>query len=177
MNILIDGYKKSIHKKDNQIIIKEKDQTLDSIKASKITNITIIGKGYITFDALNLISENNIKLLSFDYFGHLKYILESPNQDNITLRKKQYQLSENKKGIEISKTLITSKMKNQKSTLRTLNKNKKLKTPEKSIKNIQENIKEIEKIKPTKQNTNETKLKIMGIEGKASIEYWKAIKN
>ncbi len=175
MNILIDGYKKSIHKKDNQIIIKEKDQTLDSIKASKISNITIIGKGYITFDALNLIGENNIQLLSFDYLGNLKYILKSPNEENIQLRKKQYHLSENKKGIELSKTIIKSKIKNQKSTLRTLNKNKKIKTINKSIEKITQQIKEIETIQ-TQKEIQKTKIQIMAIEGKASNEYWKAIK-
>lgn len=76
MDIIIDGYNKSLHKKDNQIIIKEKDNILDSINANKISSILIIGKGYITFDALTLISKNNIKLISFDYFGHLNYILE-----------------------------------------------------------------------------------------------------
>ena len=76
MDIIIEGYNKSLHKKDNQIIIKEKDDILDSINANKISSILIIGKGYITFDALTLISKNNIKLISFDYFGHLNYILE-----------------------------------------------------------------------------------------------------
>ena len=57
MKIIIDGYNKSIHKKDNQIVIHEKDEILDSIKASKINDITIIGKGYVTFDALDLMTK------------------------------------------------------------------------------------------------------------------------
>ena len=32
MKIVIDGYNKSIHKKDNQIVIHEKTEILDSIK-------------------------------------------------------------------------------------------------------------------------------------------------
>ena len=66
MKLIIDGYNKSIHKKDNQITIHEKDEILDSIKASKINDITVVGKGYVTFDALNLIAENNIKLISIN---------------------------------------------------------------------------------------------------------------
>ena len=85
MDIIIEGYNKSLHKKDNQIIIKEKDDILDSINANKISSILIIGKGYITFDALTLISKNNIKLISFDYFGRLNYILESPDWRNVKL--------------------------------------------------------------------------------------------
>ncbi|WP_295113419.1 CRISPR-associated endonuclease Cas1 [uncultured Methanobrevibacter sp.] len=66
MKIVIDGYNKSIHKKDNQIVIHEKDKIIDSIKASSVNDITITGKGYITFDALNLIAENNIKFMAIN---------------------------------------------------------------------------------------------------------------
>ena len=141
MNIIIDGFNKSIHKKDNQIIIKEKENILDSIKASNISSIVIIGKGYVTFDALTLISQNNIKLISFDYFGKLNYILESPDWRNVKLKKLQYQLSENKNGINIASEIIKSKMINQKSTLTTLNKRKKIAEVEIYKKNILKNQK------------------------------------
>ena len=42
MKLIIEGYNKSIHKKDNQIVIYEKDEIIDSIRASKIDDITII---------------------------------------------------------------------------------------------------------------------------------------
>lgn len=127
MKLVIDGYNKSIHKKDNQIVIHEKDEILDSIKASIVTEITVIGKGYVTFDALTLIAENNIKLIAINPRGQLTYTLESPDWRNVALKKEQYKLSENKLGLKISKELIISKMKNQKATLTTLNKNKQLK--------------------------------------------------
>ena len=127
MKIVIDGYNKSIHKKDNQIVIHEKDEILDSIKASKINDITIIGKGYVTFDALNLMAENNIKLIAINPRGQLTYTLESSDAGNNQQKKAQYELSKNNIGIRISKELMISKMKNQKATLTTLNKNKQLK--------------------------------------------------
>ena len=71
MKILIEGYNKSIHKRDNQILIKEKDDKLEKINIIRIDDITIIGKGYVTFDALRLISDNNIPLMSIDYFGKI----------------------------------------------------------------------------------------------------------
>ena len=114
MKIVIDGYNKSIHKKDNQLVIHEKDEILDSIKASAISDITIIGKGYVTFDALNLMAENNIKLISINPRGELTYTLESPDWRNVSLKKQQYKLSENKIGVELSRELIKSKIKNQK---------------------------------------------------------------
>ena len=94
MKLIIDGYNKSILKKDNQITIHEKDEILDSINASKINDITVVGKGYVTFDALNLIAENNIKLISINPRGQLTYTLESPDAGNVKLKKAQYKLSE-----------------------------------------------------------------------------------
>lgn len=69
MKLVIDRYNKSIHKKDNQIVIHEKDEIIDSIKASKINDITVVGKGHVTFDALNLMAENNIRLIAINQEG------------------------------------------------------------------------------------------------------------
>ena len=110
MKLVIDGYGKSIHKKDNQIVIHEKDEILDSIRASEISDITVIGKGYLTFDALDLMAENNIKLIAINPRGQLTYTLESPDWQNVKLKKEQYKLSENRLGLEISRELIISKM-------------------------------------------------------------------
>lgn len=173
MKIIIEGYNKSIHKKDNQIVIHEKDEILDSIKASSINDITIIGKGHITFDALTLIAENNIKLISINPKGQLTYTLESPDWSNVELKKQQYKLSENIKGIKISVELIKSKIKNQKGVLKTLNKNKQLKRVSATREKMNEYIKQFEELN---LNDSNVKMQIMGIEGKASNDYWNAIK-
>lgn len=176
MKLIIDGYNKSIHKKDNQITIHEKDEILDSIKASKINDITVVGKGYVTFDALNLIAENNIKLISINPRGQLTYTLESPDAGNVKLKKARYKLSENNMGIEISKERILSKMKNQKATLTTLNKNKKLKRVFNHRLKIEDCITQLNQLNLIGENEN-IRMKIMGLEGKASNEYWKAVKH
>lgn len=173
MKLVIDGFNKSVHKKDNQLVIYEKDEIMDSIKASKIDDITIVGKGYITFDALNLIAQNNIKLIAIDYRGNLTYTLESPDERNVYLKKQQYLLSENTLGLKISCELIKSKMKNQKGVLKTLNKNKQLKIVKDSRLKIGECIRQIDDLSLRSKNA---KMQIMGLEGKASNEYWNSIK-
>ena len=175
MKLVIDGYNKSVHKKDNQIVIHEKDEIIDSVKASTVNDITIIGKGYVTFDALNLMAENNIKLIAINPRGQLTYTLESPNWRNVKLKKEQYKLSENRKGLEISKKLIKSKMKNQKATLITLNKNKQLKRVFNHRLKIDECITQLENLNLRGDNEN-IRMKIMGLEGKASNEYWHGVK-
>ena len=175
MKLIIDGYNKSIHKKDNQLAIHENSEIIDSIKASEVNDITIVGKGYVTFDALNLMAQNNIKLIAINPRGQLTYTLESPDWRNVTLRKQQYQLSENKLGLEISKELIKCKMKNQKATLTTLNKNKQLKRVFNYRSKIDEIIKQIDELSLNGDNEKQ-RIKIMGLEGKASNEYWRGVK-
>lgn len=64
MKLIIDGYNKTLRKKDNQIVVMEKDNEIYRISANKVSDITIMAKGHITFDALNLMAKNNIKLIS-----------------------------------------------------------------------------------------------------------------
>lgn len=176
MKLIIEGYNKSIHKRDNQILIKENEDELDKINVSKIDDILIIGKGSISFDALRLISKNNIKLMSIDYFGNIDYILEYPIYENLYLKKQQYKFSENNNGLKIACEMIKSKILNQKFTIKTLNKRKNIDLIKDKEFKINECINELNKMKfTTKSNVEKSKMKIMGVEGKASKEYWECI--
>ena len=44
MKLIIEGYNKSIHKKDNQIQIKEKGTEIYKIPVKKIERITLVAK-------------------------------------------------------------------------------------------------------------------------------------
>lgn len=129
----------------------------------------------MTFDALNMIAENNIKLIAINPRGQLTYTLESPDWRNVKIKKEQYKLSENKLGLKISKELIISKMKNQKATLTTLNKNKQLKRVFNHRTKIDEIITQLSELN-FKGNNEDIRMKIMGLEGKASNEYWSGVK-
>ena len=91
------------------------------------------------------------------------------------LKKQQYKLSENRTGLEISKELIISKMKNQKATLTTLNKNRQLKRVLNHRLKIDECITQLFDLN-LNGNNEELRMKIMGLEGSASNEYWKGVK-
>ena len=69
-----------------------------------------------------------------------------------------------------------SKMKNQKATLTTLNKNKQLKRVYGNRQKIEEMITKLNHLSLTGDNGS-IRMKIMGIEGKASNEYWKGVKH
>ena len=174
MKIVIDGYNKSVHKKDNQLVIYENDKILDSIKASIIDDITITAKGHITFDALELMASNNIKLISINPRGELIYTLESPEAGNVYLKKQQYKMSENKLGAKLACELIKSKIRNQKGVLKTLNKNKQLKRVANTRLKMNEYVKQLDDLN---FNAKNIKMQIMGIEGKASNDYWNNVKH
>ena len=121
-------------------------------------------------------AENNIKLIAINPRGQLTYTLESPDCQNVKLKKEQYKLSENRLGLEISRELIISKMKNQKATLTTLNKNKQLKRVYDNRLKIDEIINQLNQM-PLNGDNESVRMKIMGLEGKASNEYWKSVKH
>ena len=149
---------------------------MEKINIKKIDDITIIGKGSITFDALRLISSNNIPLMSIDYFGKVNYILEYPIYENVFLRKRQYLVSENHQCLSISREMIRSKLINQRFTLRTLNKSKNLDDVKFYESKIDESIKSLNKLRfGPKVDIENAKVKIMGIEGNASVSYWMGI--
>ena len=176
MKIIIEGYNKSIHKRDNQLLIMEKEIEIDKVNINKIDDINIVGKGLITFDALRLISKNNIPVISIDYFGNIDYLLEYPNETNIFIKKRQYKLSDDYNGLYLAREIISAKLLNQKACIRTLNKNKNLDHVKDSIIKIDEYLNQLKNMRfGPNINVENSKLKIMGIEGKASTEYWSSI--
>lgn len=170
MKLLLDGYNKTIHKTDNHIVIKDKDEVIFDDLAEKIDNITILGKGYVTFDALSLLTKNNANIISITYDNQINYIIHNINsQTTVTLLKKQVYYSDSFHSLITSKEIIKSKIKNQMYTLKTLNKNKEDLEIKENILKLEENILKVDE-------TN-TKNEIRGIEGISSQIYWSSIKN
>ena len=171
MRLIIDGFGKSITKRDNQIVIRENGDEIDYFLPKNLKQIIINGKGAITFDAIELLSDNDVDLIAIDWRGNIKYRLSSMEHNNVEIRKQQYYaLNDNRSGY-LAKKFIESKIKNQKATLTTLsktrggvefilNQRKKLDNLIKALDNIP--IKSSEKIRSD----------IFGIEGVASHEYW-----
>lgn len=75
--------------------------------AEKINSMTILGKGYITFDALTLLTRNNVNIISINYYtNQTNYVINSMgNQTKISLLKKQVYYSDDIKSIKQPKKL------------------------------------------------------------------------
>ena len=69
MRIIVDGYGKTVAKRDNQIVIKENGKEEDYFVIDEISQILITGKGSITFDALSLLAEYEVDCVSINWKG------------------------------------------------------------------------------------------------------------
>lgn len=176
MRLIIDGFGKSITKRDNQIVIRENGEEIDYFLPKNLKQIIINGKGAITFDAIELLSDNDVDVIAIDWRGNIKYRLSSMEHNNVEIRKQQYYALNDKRSGYLAKKFIESKIKNQKATLTTLSKSRggvdfiinqrdKLDNLLKALDNI--------KVKPSEKIRSD----IFGIEGMASHEYWFAFRN
>lgn len=175
MKLVVDGFSKSITKRDNQIVIKENHKETDYFLAEKLDQIIITGKGSITFDAINLLADYDVDCIFIDWKGNVQYRLSSGDNKNVNLKKEQYFALMDYRSGYLAKSFIKAKIENQKATLGTLAKSR-----ENSNELIEKRDKLMElssKIDLIKNKpSDKIRGKILGIEGQASINYWGGIK-
>jgi len=170
MRLYIDGFGKTIAKRDNQIVIKEKSEEINYYLVEDLTQIVIMGKGAITFDALRLLAENDVDCVDLDWKGMLDYRLSPPEKKNVFIKKEQYSsLSDKRSGI-LAKAFIKSKIKNQKATLGTLAKSRNNDILMEQRDKLSKYSSKIDEIPDT--HVDAIRGKIFGVEGKAAREYW-----
>ena len=175
MRLIIDGFNKSVSKRDNQIVIKEDGKEVDYFLSKDLKQIVILGKGAITFDAIALLAESDVDLIAIDWRGNIRYRLSSKDHNNVKIRKQQYQALNDSRSGYLAKKFIESKIKNQKFTLSTLSKNRGgiefLEIQKNKLDNLSKAVAEI-KNRPS----DKIRSQLFGIEGLASTEYWQAFR-
>ena len=157
------------------VVVLEEQKEIGRIPLHNLQAIITFGYTGASPALMGVCAQRNIDLSFMSGNGRFLARVTGEVKGNVTLRKQQYQLSENKLGLEISKELIKCKMKNQKATLTTLNKNKQLKRVFNYRSKIDEIIKQIDELSLNGDNEKQ-RIKIMGLEGKASNEYWMGVK-
>lgn len=171
MKLVIDGFGKSVAKRDNQVVIKENGKEKGYFLAKDISQILLTGKGSITFDALSLLAEHDIDCVSIDWRGYVDYRLSAPDRKNAIVKKEQYfSLMDSRSGY-LAKAFIIAKIENQKAVLGTLAKSRENND---FLLNQRDKLSDsLEKLSKIYNKTSDNlRNKIMGIEGQASVEYW-----
>lgn len=175
MRLIIDGFNKTINKRDNQIVIKEDGEEIDYFLPKDLKQIIILGKGAITFDAIALLAEADVDLIAINWRGEIKYRLASKEHNNVQIRKQQYQSLNDSRSGYLAKKFIESKIKNQKATISTLSRSRGgvdfLDIQKNKLDNLSKALNEI-KNRPSEKIRSE----IFGIEGMASQEYWQGFR-
>lgn len=174
MRIIVDGYGKTVAKRDNQIVIKENGKEEDYFVIDDISQILITGKGSITFDALALMGEHEVDCVSINWKGHVDYMLYAPYRKNAIVRKEQYFALADERSGHLAKAFIKAKIENQKALLGTLAKSREdndvIIKQRYKLSNLLQKLEEIPDGK-----SDDIRSSIMGIEGQASAEYWTAL--
>lgn len=175
MRLIIDGFNKTINKRDNQIVIKEDGKEVDYFLPKDLKQIIILGKGAITFDAIALLAEADVDLIAIDWRGNIRYRLSSKDHNNVQIRKQQYFALNDVRSGYLAKKFIESKIRNQKATLGTLSRSREgisfLEDKREKLENLLKALLEI-KEKPSEKIRSQ----IFGIEGMASTEYWQGFR-
>lgn len=175
MRLIIDGFNKSVSRRDNQIVIKEDGNEVDYFLAKDLKQIIILGKGAITFDAIALLADFDVDLIAIDWRGNIKYRLASKEHNNVQIRKQQYLSLKDSRSGYLAKKFIESKIKNQKSLLATLSRYRGgvdfLDSQKNKLENLSKALKNIEN-----RSSERIRSQIFGIEGIASSEYWQGFR-
>ena len=175
MRLIIDGFNKTINKRDNQIVINEDGNEVDYFLPKDLKQIILLGKGAITFDAIALLAEANVDLIAINWRGEIKYRLASKEHNNVQIRKQQYQSLNDSRSGYLAKKFIESKIKNQKSLIGAFSRNREgikfLDMQKDKLNNLSRALTD-DKIRPSEKIRSE----IFGIEGMASHEYWQGFR-
>ncbi len=174
MQLVINTHGSFLKKNHNCFVIKNEDKVFE-VSADKVESILITTSATITTDAIKFAVENNIDIVFLDHFGDpYGRVWHSKLGSTTLIRRRQLEVAEQKKGFELARGWIETKMNNQIDLLKDLKKNR----PEQRAE-LDEYISNIEKMKAQLLELDgtleEKRGSIMGIEGMASRYYFDAL--
>ena len=117
MQLVINSASTYITQKDGLFRLKNKDKRFD-ISPLKIESIVISNQAMITTQAINAALENNIDIVFLDKYGNpIGRIWFAKMGSTALIRRKQLEIAEDKKGLELVTDMIRQKIKNNFNTV------------------------------------------------------------
>ena len=157
-------------KRNHDSFVIQNGETKSEFPAEKIDSILISANSLVSSEAIRLAIEKQIHMVFTSWNGSPYARIWTPSQGKSSkLRRWQYLNQDSPTGIEISKDIITRKIKNQKKFLIELknNRNKTNTVLENTITSLNENLENIE--------LQKVKEKLLGYEGLCAKIYFAAI--
>jgi len=159
--------------------VTEEGHVKHRVLAEDLRQVVISGKGGISFDAMELLSEYGVDLIVLDWRGEVTSRLSTSLMRTVQTRRQQYTALSDCRGGLIAKAIIYAKMRNQCAVLGTLAKTRSETSPEvteallSKRQEVAERIKEVEGLAPAPPD--ELRNSLMGLEGMASRAYWEGL--
>jgi CRISPR-associated protein Cas1 len=170
--LVVDDWKAFLGKKENLFQIHQENKKLE-FSADDIGQIIITAASSISIGAIKLAMEKDIDIVFIDRFGTPIGRIYPCKLGGTTLtRKKQLEAYFSGKGFELAKTFVVAKAKNQTNILKTLAKSRKDVDFSESIARMETGLSQIKDIEGDMDNIRE---KLLGIEGNAASEYFRAL--
>lgn len=175
MKLFVEGFGKSVARRDNQILIKENDKITNYYIIDDIEQVIITGKGSITFDAMSLLASKNVETIVLNWKGEVVYQLLPTQNKHVNVKKEQYSALNDYRSGYLAKSFIKAKIENQKAVLGTLSKSRENSQflLEKRD-NLTKLISQLDDLR--NRPVDDMRNNILGIEGIAANEYWDGIK-
>lgn len=113
-NIYILSNHGQITKQNEHLLFKDSNGAVTRILPVHTNMIALYGKISLTADAISLLAKKQIPISMKNHAGSSNVSFSYGNQKNVQLRRMQYRIIEdNEKSLEIAKTIVAGKIKNQ----------------------------------------------------------------
>jgi CRISP-associated protein Cas1 len=170
-HIIVNNYGLFLGLKSQRVTIKQDGTILKEVALNRVKTIQILSKGIsISSDLINSCSARGIKIFlnTFNTFCVLHTVYE---HKSVLVRKNQFIKCDNQQGLNLARTIILGKIKNQRATLLYASRNITHSLKQDTIENLDILIQQL------KNKKELTKEYILGIEGKCAKNYFEYIKN
>jgi CRISPR-associated protein Cas1 len=179
MRLVVDGFGKYLGIENGLIAVKEKGKALRKVRPEDLKQVLIIGKAAISSDAIKLLLRNRVDVVFLDFNGSILGRLSHPLIGTAKTRREQYLAYNDRRGVHLAKEFVRAKMANQMAILTNLAKARKGSNPEmaesllEAKREIDDCLNELDGLEA--ERIDDVRERLLGIEGKASKQYWDAL--
>lgn len=182
MQVLVSNYGSFLGKKSERLVVKENNKVVMEVPFHDLEQITIETSGAsLSTDLIKECMEHGIQINFLSSQGKPYAKLSSPNlTGTVITRREQILAYLDRRGIQISKTFVEGKIKNQISTLKYFAKYRKTQDMElfnqiyQGISQMENNLNELKDIQGT--CIDDVRGQLLSVEGRAANVYWQMIK-
>jgi CRISPR-associated protein Cas1 len=174
MQLIINSYGAYLRKQENCFLVKNEDRVFE-VSAKKVESIMITTSVFLSTDAIKLAMDNNIDIIFLDEYGHpYGRVWQSKLGSTTLIRRRQLELADDSRGLDLAKGWIARKFENQIEFLEQLKNTRSEKATRltewlNALREISVKLKSLEGTLEDKRNS------IMGYEGSAGRIYFEAL--